>query len=100
MPALLLRKPHQSSKVKEHASCLERRLKAWNEGKIDLLHEGQTIQSQLPTKPRSAKSESELAQTFAKFMFAGKIRPAIRLLTDHSKGGSLNLVTTSRAVNN
>lgn len=37
MPALLLQRPHQSSKVKEHISCLERRLKAWSEVKIDLL---------------------------------------------------------------
>lgn len=74
MPAVLLQKPYQSSKVKEHASCLEWRLKVWNEGKMNLLlHEGRTIQSQLSTKPRNAKSESELAQTFAKLMFAGKI---------------------------
>lgn len=68
------------------------RLKAWSDGKIDLfLHEGRTIQSHLTSKPRNVKSEAELAQTFAKLMFEGKIRPAIRLLTDHSKGGSLNL---------
>ena len=43
MPALLLQKPFQSSKVREHVSCLKRRLKAWSDGKIDLLlHEGRT----------------------------------------------------------
>ena len=91
MPALLLQKPHQSAKVKEYISYLEWRLKVLNEGGIHLLlHEGRTIQSQLSTKPRSARSEAELARTFAKLMFAGKIRPAIRLLTDRNKGGSLN----------
>ena len=95
VPALLLQKPHQSSKAKEHVSCLERRLKAWSEGKIDLLlHEGRTIQSHLPTKPWSAEPETELAQKFATLVFEGKIRPAIRLLTDHSRGGLLNLDST------
>ena len=32
MPALLLQKPHRSSKVKEHISCLERRVKLWVDG--------------------------------------------------------------------
>ena len=95
VPALLLQTPHQSSKAKEHVSCLQRRLKAWSEGKIDLLlHEGRTIQSHLPTKPWSAKPETELAQKFARLVFEGKIRPAIRLLTDHSRGGLLNLDST------
>ena len=43
MPALLLWKPSQSSKSKDHHVALER-LKLWEEGKFeDLLYEGQTI---------------------------------------------------------
>ena len=92
MPALVLQRYHQSSKTKEHVSCLERRMKAWREGKIDLLlHEGRTIQSHLTTKPRTAASQTELSQKFAKLMFEGKVRPAIRLLTDNCGGGALNL---------
>ena len=46
MPALLLQKP--SKKSKDHTKALERRLKLWDEGKIDyLFHEGRTIQDNL-----------------------------------------------------
>ena len=34
MPALLLQKPHERSKPKEHLKCLERRLLDWKEGNI------------------------------------------------------------------
>ena len=67
-------------------------MKAWREGKIDLLlHEGRTIQSHLTTKPRTAVLQIELSQKFDRLMFEGKVRPAIRLLTDHCGGGALNL---------
>ena len=45
MPALLLQKPSSSSKAREHALHLERRLKLWSDGKLDdLVHEGCTVQ--------------------------------------------------------
>ena len=48
MPALLLQKPSQSSKSKDHHAALERRLKLWEEGKIEeLLYKGKTIQGRL-----------------------------------------------------
>ena len=44
MPALLLQKPHCSSKASEHATCLQCRLISWKEGDIDtLICEGRTI---------------------------------------------------------
>ena len=92
MPALLLQKPHRSSKVKEHISCLERRLKLWVDGDIDsLLHEGRTIQNHLQNSPCSRKSEVHLAQSFSKLMFEGKVKQALRLLAAQGKGGTLNL---------
>ena len=44
MPALLLQKPGNSSKAKDHLQALERRIKLLNEANIDgLLYEGMTI---------------------------------------------------------
>ena len=37
MPLLLLQRPHGSSKLKEHISCLERRKKLWKAGKLEEL---------------------------------------------------------------
>ena len=51
MPQLLLQRPHGSSKLKEHISCLERRMKLWKEGKLDeLVQEVTAIQNRLRTK--------------------------------------------------
>lgn len=44
MSILLLQKPHNTSKTKEHIACLERRLRDWKTGSIyNRLQEGQTI---------------------------------------------------------
>ena len=48
-PILLLQKPHQRSKTKDHISCLERRLKFWKEGDfLELVNEGKALQQRLP----------------------------------------------------
>ena len=82
---LMLQKPSIGSKSKDHVSALERRLRAWNNGDIDLLmKEGCTIQSALQAsharllKAREDQSEADLhAGTFAKLVMAGKVRSAL-----------------------
>ena len=92
MPALLLQKPHQHSKSKDHLACLERRMTAWSDGDLaSLLHEGRTIQRQLLKAHGNTKSKRQTAQSFAKLMMEGRVRAALRLLTDHDTGGSLPL---------
>ena len=45
---LLQQKPQRVSKAKEHADCLERRLRSWKEDNLnDLLLEGRATQSRL-----------------------------------------------------
>ena len=49
-PILMLQKPGPQSTAKEHASCLERRLVAWNVGDVDVLvREGRTLQQLMPS---------------------------------------------------
>ena len=94
MPALLLQKPHQRSKAKEHHTLhLERRLKLWIEGDLeDLLKEWRTIQHQFtrqhPNRPRSAQ---QTTRRFAKQMMEGKVRAALRLIDDDESCGLLHL---------
>ena len=48
LPHLVLQKPHRSSKPKDHASSLERRMKLWEQGDLaELLKEGRAIQKRL-----------------------------------------------------
>ena len=64
MPALLLQKPSRSSKAKDHAEALSRRLELWDKGNLhDLIHEGTTIQDQLETSKKT-KSTEEISKAF------------------------------------
>ena len=62
------------------------------------MKEGRTIQSALQAsharflKSRQDQSEADLhAGTFAKLVMAGKVRSALRFLTEHSSSGVLCL---------
>ena len=82
MPALLLQKRSKSLKSKDHAA-LERRLKLWEEGKIEeLLYEVQTIQEKLKS------SDSSMTIT--------KISMKIRILiSKDNMNGALKLLTNN-----
>ena len=90
MPGLLLQKPTPESRAKDHVASLSRRLEAWKSGQISiLLHEGRTIQKYLPTH-RKANGEA-LAQSFTKLMFSGRVKAALRLLSDDQGARVLGL---------
>ena len=85
MPGLLLQKPGRKSKSKEHAQALERRLQLWSDGKIEeLLRELAEIQGKLE-KSGNKKDADQTAKSFAKLVFEGKMKSALRLLTTESK---------------
>ena len=83
MPAFLLQKPSKSLKSKNHHAALERRLKLWEEGKIEeLLYEVQTIQEKLKS------SDSSMTIT--------KISMKIRILiSKDNMNGALKLLTNN-----
>ena len=90
MPALLLQRSHHRSKNAEHIRLLRERIDKWNNGEIDsLLHEGKTIQSHLP--PRRKNEDTNTALDFAKLMEAGKLKAAMRMISECSNAGSLSL---------
>ena len=93
MPHLLLQKSHRTSKAKDHVAQLERRLETWANGDLDqLLHEGRTIQKQLSSGPNKTPShDAKVAQRFSKLMMEGKVKAALRLITDQERGGLLPL---------
>ena len=92
MPALLLQKPYTSSKAREHATCLQRRLISWKEGDIDILIcEGCTIQKHLRQATGRRNDDQRVTRIFTKLMFEGKVRAAMRVLSVEGKGASLPL---------
>ena len=98
MPALLLQKPHVSSKNRDHVACLQRRLISWQEGDIDsLVREGRTIQRHLRQTNSCLDDMQRTTRIFTRLMFQGKVKAAMRFLSSESKGTSLtldSLVTT------
>ena len=61
----------------------------WAEGDVDtLLHEGQTIQSQIPQNEQK-KEDSNLIRSFERLVSRGNVRAATRLITEEGDKGSL-----------
>ena len=59
MPNLLLQQPFRGSKVKNHISSLQQRMKVWKEGNLyELLAEGRAIQNRLPVTRSTTSSGS------------------------------------------
>ena len=92
MPSLLLQKPSQKSKSREHLKALEQLLDLWTSGEIlDLLHEEKTIQKDLrPSNSPSAAAES--SKRFARETHKGNVTNAIKLLINNMQNGILLLM--------
>ncbi len=79
LPILMLQLPNRKSKPKEHAACLERRLKTWKNGDLEpLMTECRTIQQRLP-KLKPTQLDSPIARTFSNLMFKGQVHAALDL---------------------
>ena len=91
MQNLLLQKPSKKSKSKDHISHLKRRLELWKQGDIPLLiQEGRCILRYLHNRPRPS-DDIAIAHNFGKMMEQGKVKSALRYLSQNSTGGVLNL---------
>ena len=93
LPSLLLQKPSKSSKAKDHAEHLKRRLTKWAEGDFDdLVRESRSIQQRLYNASK-IKQES-LAKRFSNLMFEGKVNAALNLLSNANTTGILPIDQT------
>ena len=91
MPSLILQKPSRTSKAKQHAAAVERRIELWKKGEIhELLAEGEAIQQRLPNI-QCKKTMSDLSKKFANNMARGNVNAAIKLLTNNMSNGILPL---------
>ena len=93
MPALLLQKPHPRLRAKDHTIHLDRRLQLWKEGNFEnLMEEGRTIQNQFSRRHHhQSKSAQQTARTFVKLMMEGRVKAALRLISNDNNGGPLDL---------
>ena len=100
MCVLLLQKPHVKSKAHDHKLCLERRLGLWSKGPVsEQLHEGRTIQGRLYQGKN--QSPERIPSAFTNLMIQGRVSAAMRLISETTNGGLLDLeipVTDSKTV--
>ena len=91
MLSLLLAKPSQKSKSKDHLRALERRLELWESGEVmELLKENDTIQKNMKAT-NNTTSIHEISKKFVREMRKGNIHNAMKLLTNNTKNGVLPL---------
>ena len=89
MPSLLLQKVSKNSKASDHSEQLRKRMDLWTSGNFDtLVREVRFIQSKLRSFTNINTIE-QLARKFNDLMLAGKINPALRLLSDRKCSGIL-----------
>ena len=95
LPSLMLQKPHTKSKTHVHISCLQRRLSLWEKGDIwNLIKEGRALQKSLARSRPPTRDTAHHASTshrFSKVMMEGRVRDALKLLSDNSDSGLLSL---------
>ena len=85
LPSLLLQKPSEKSKTRDHCVALQRRLTLWHDGNVlELLKEGATIQGTLKSV-NTRNTIGEISKKFVKKMQQGKINGAIKLNKQHAK---------------
>ena len=83
--------PSKSSKSKDHRAALERRLKLWEEGKIEeLLCKGQTIQERLKSS-NSSMTIAKISMKFRILMSKGNMNGALKWLMKDMSNGNLPL---------
>ena len=94
LPGLLLQKPFQASKCKDHTEAPSRRLEMWKRGDIKgLADEIFYIQKRLKTTQRNNSSEDQ-ARVFAKLLLQGKVKNALKLLEEDPSVGCLPFTET------
>ncbi len=92
MQSLLLQKPFAKSKTNDHANCLDRRLKQWQNGEIKaLVSEGRCIQRHLISNVNKSLEFEKITRGFNRLMLQGKVHQAVRLISNAEKGGVLSL---------
>ena len=92
MLTLRLQKPSRSSKSEDHHAALERRLKLWEEVKIEeLLYKGQNIQEKLKS-PDSCLTIAKISMKFRILVSKGNVHEW-RLNVTNEQHGKGNFTT-------
>ena len=89
---LMLQKPSQKSKAKEHVNYLEKRLKLWSDGNLDaILSESREIQKRLKRSHEKKRESKEKA--FCRLMLQGKVSQAMKFINSEDDTRGVHTLT-------
>jgi hypothetical protein len=89
-PTLILQKDRHIKKTKEIRVLLKRRMKMWQEGLFrELIKEAEDCDRKLPSSS-GKMSEDQEAKVFSSLMLQGRLREAVRFVTDRQGGGVMS----------
>ena len=87
-----LQEPHGSSKARDHAAALDRRLDAWLAGDLKgLLREARTVQNHLSMPCTKNEQGDKVARVFSRLMLESKKHAALWYLSENEQHGLLSL---------
>ena len=82
---LALQKPSKTSKAKDHVLYLEKRVRWWREGEMDMLfNEGAAIQGEM-----KVSNAINITKALANLVLQGKLSAALKLLSESDSGAPL-----------
>ena len=102
LPTLVLQRTSDSISHRQRSAHIERRLNLWLAGRfMELLSEGRSLQGQLALLGKKKRSKAvtrqeedemdHLSQTFSRCMCQGRVKYALRLLSEPERGQVLPL---------
>ena len=97
--ALVLQRDKMVRKAKDIRPLLSRRMDMWEAGSLsELLQEAQRCDKHLMLGAKPMSPE-QLERTFNRLMMEGRVRSAVRLVTDRTGGGTLDPADKAQGVN-
>ena len=96
--SVILQREKSVNKVRDIVRSLNRRLDHWSGGKFDcLVQEASRCDHPFNTRRRQQNIKEHTKRVFTRLMLLGKVRTAIRWLTQLTKGGILHPVDRAGA---
>ena len=85
---VILKRPPEVKRARENRRKIEERLQSWKEAKYYfLVHDTMCTSLSLITKKRGEMMEAQIKKTYNRICLEGKLRAAVRFLTERDKGG-------------
>ena len=97
-PAVILQRSPTVKRARDIQSRIENRLEAWAQNKFDMLVQDTSRTSiSLISTTRRSMTDEHISKTYTRLVLQGKLRSAVRFVTDRDKGAFWRALTLMRS---